>query len=92
MAVRFVTLILIFLGTCNWLGASRTILSSSEAISFLDGKPYYFVGTNYWYGGLLGLEKDKRRGVERLKRELDFLKANGVKNLRLMAGAEGTGR
>ncbi len=56
-----------------------------------DGKPYFFVGTNYWYGGLLGLEKDKKRGIDRLRRELDFLKANGVKNLRLMAGAEGSG-
>lgn len=56
-----------------------------------DGKPYYFVGTNYWYGGLLGLEKDKKRGIDRLRHELDFLKANGVTNLRLMGGAEGTG-
>lgn len=58
---------------------------------FLGGKPYYFVGTNYWYGGLLGLEKDPKRGVGRLRRELDFLKANGVTNLRLLAGAEGSG-
>jgi len=58
---------------------------------YLDGKPYYFVGANYWYGSLLGLEKDKKRGVERLRRELDFLKANGITNLRLMAGAEGSG-
>ncbi|HEY9284187.1 MAG TPA: cellulase family glycosylhydrolase [Pyrinomonadaceae bacterium] len=57
----------------------------------LNGRPYYYVGTNYWYGGLLGLEKDGRRGVERLRRELDFLRANGVTNLRLMAGAEGAG-
>ncbi|HEY8558996.1 MAG TPA: cellulase family glycosylhydrolase [Pyrinomonadaceae bacterium] len=54
-------------------------------------KPYYFIGTNYWYGTLLGLEKDKKRGVERLRKELDFLKAQGVTNLRLMAGAEGAG-
>lgn len=57
----------------------------------VSGKAYYFVGANYWYGGLLGLEKDRKRGIERLKRELDFLRANGVTNLRLMAGAEGTG-
>jgi mannan endo-1,4-beta-mannosidase len=56
-----------------------------------DGKPYYFVGTNYWYGSLIALEKDKKRGVERLRKELDFLKVNGVTNLRLMAGAEGSG-
>jgi mannan endo-1,4-beta-mannosidase len=55
------------------------------------GQPYYFIGTNYWYGGLLGLEKDKKRGAERLRRELDFLKAGGVTNLRVMAGAEGAG-
>jgi mannan endo-1,4-beta-mannosidase len=58
---------------------------------YLNGSPYYYVGANYWYGSLLGLEKDGRRGVERLRKELDFLKANGVANLRLMAGAEGAG-
>lgn len=58
---------------------------------YLNGRPYYYVGTNYWYGSLLGLEKDRKRGVERLRRELDFLKANGVTNLRLLAGAEGSG-
>ena len=58
---------------------------------YLNKKPYYFVGANYWYGGLLGLEKDKKRGLERLRRELDFLKAYGIFNLRLMAGAEGSG-
>jgi mannan endo-1,4-beta-mannosidase len=58
---------------------------------YVKDRPYYFVGTNYWYGGLLGLMKDKRRGAERLRRELDFLKANGVTNLRLLAGAEGSG-
>ena len=57
----------------------------------IGGRPYYFIGANYWYGSLLGLESDKRRGVERLRKELDLLKANGVTNLRLMAGAEGSG-
>jgi mannan endo-1,4-beta-mannosidase len=58
---------------------------------YLNDKPYYYVGTNYWYGSLLGLEQEKSKGVERLRKELDFLKANGVTNLRLMAGAEGSG-
>lgn len=58
---------------------------------FLDGKPYYYIGTNYWYGSVLGLEKDKSRGIERLRKELDFLNAQGIKNLRVMAGAEGLG-
>lgn len=57
----------------------------------VGAKPYYFIGTNYWYGTLLGLEKDKTRGVLRLRKELDFLKKNGVTNLRILAGAEGAG-
>ena len=58
---------------------------------YWDGGPHYYVGANYWYGSLLGLEKDGRQGEGRLRKELDFLKANGVTNLRLMAGAEGAG-
>jgi mannan endo-1,4-beta-mannosidase len=58
---------------------------------YINGEPYYYIGTNYWYGSLLGLEKDQRKGIDRLRKELDFLKANGVTNLRLMAGAEGSG-
>jgi mannan endo-1,4-beta-mannosidase len=71
---------------------SRADFVSVNGTSFaLKGRPYYFVGANYWYGGLLGLIDDRKKGLERLRRELDFLKSNGVTNLRLMAGAEGTG-
>jgi mannan endo-1,4-beta-mannosidase len=58
---------------------------------YADNKPYYFIGTNYWYGSLLGLEKNRKKGIDRLRGELDFLRANGVSNLRIMAGAEGSG-
>ena len=58
---------------------------------YADGVEYTFVGANYWYGSLIGLEKDRKRGIERLRRELDFLKRNGVTNLRLLGGAEGSG-
>ncbi len=57
----------------------------------LDGKPYYYIGTNYWYGSVLPLQKDKARGIERLRKELDFLKSKGVTNLRVLGGAEGVG-
>lgn len=70
---------------------SASFVSVKNHQFYADGKPYYFIGTNYWYGSLLGLEKDKKKGIERLKKELDFLKANGVNNLRIMAGAEGSG-
>ncbi|MBZ4034224.1 beta-mannanase [Flavobacterium sp. 17A] len=50
-----------------------------------DGKPYHFVGTNFWYGMNLAA-KDQ----ERLLRELDRLNHLGVKNLRIMASSEGS--
>jgi mannan endo-1,4-beta-mannosidase len=52
----------------------------------IDGKPYQYIGTNYWYGGLLATNGDA--GKKRLKTELDFLKAHGVTNLRVMVGAK----
>ena len=58
----------------------------------LNGKPWYFSGTNYWYGGLLALNTDEQRGKERLKQELDFLKAQGISSLRVLVGAEGAGQ
>ncbi|GGP02000.1 endo-1,4-beta-mannosidase [Cloacibacterium rupense] len=51
-----------------------------------NNKPYYFIGTNYWYGGMLGTKSGNR---ERLKKELDELKSLGITNLRVMASAEG---
>ena len=57
----------------------------------LNGKPYRYIGTNYWFGTLLGLEKDPKRGEARLKEELDFLKSNSVTNVRIMVGSEGSG-
>jgi mannan endo-1,4-beta-mannosidase len=53
----------------------------------IDGKPYRYIGTNYWYGGLLPTNGEA--GKNRLKTELDFLKQHGVTNLRVMVGAEG---
>jgi mannan endo-1,4-beta-mannosidase len=55
---------------------------------YRQGKPYTYVGANYWYGGLLSAIKGEA-GMQRLKRELDFLKQNGISNLRVLAGAEG---
>ena len=53
----------------------------------LNNEPYYYVGTNYWYGPLLGATEE---GRIRLLKELDHLKANGVINLRVLVGADGS--
>ena len=53
----------------------------------LAGKPYRYIGANYWYGGLLATQG--AAGKARLVKELDFLQAHGIRNLRVMVGAEG---
>lgn len=53
-----------------------------------NGEPYYFVGTNFWYGAILGSEGEGGNR-ERLIKELDFMKANGIDNLRILVGGEG---
>ena len=73
------------------VGQDRRFVSVKGHTFIDNGQPYYFVGTNYWYGSLLGLEKDEKKGIVRLRKELDFLKASGVTNLRLLGGAEGSG-
>jgi mannan endo-1,4-beta-mannosidase len=54
----------------------------------LAGRPYYFVGVNFWQGMNLGVDGpsgDRARLVE----ELDRLQQLGVTNLRVMASSEG---
>ncbi|QYO62342.1 glycoside hydrolase 5 family protein [Leptolyngbya sp. 7M] len=80
----------VLLGTNIFAVTSQFVTRRGDHL-FIGEKPYYFIGTNYWYGSLLGREKDPKRGIERLRKELDFLKKNGVTNLRLMSGSEGSG-
>lgn len=54
----------------------------------INGKPYHYLGTNFWYGLNLG-SKGTAGDRERLIRELDRLKDMGVTNLRVMGGSEG---
>ena len=52
------------------------------------GQPYYFVGTNFWYGAILGSE-GQGGDRERLGRELDLMKEMGIDNLRILVGSDG---
>lgn len=65
-------------------------LISVKGSKFFKGeKPYYFVGTNYWYGPLIAAKNIGDR--ERLIKELDLMKEIGIDNLRILVGAEGAG-
>lgn len=53
-----------------------------------DGKPYYYVGTNFWYGAILGSE-GQGGDRNRLVKELDYMKKIGIDNLRILVGSDG---
>lgn len=52
------------------------------------GVPYYYVGTNFWYGAILGSE-GQGGDRKRLCRELDTMKKMGIDNLRILVGSDG---
>ena len=89
--IKLIVLVPILLLVTGLSGQTTNLVRVQGHKFELKNRPYYFVGTNYWYGSLLGLENDEKRGVRRLRKELDFLKAQGVTNLRLLGGAEGSG-
>jgi len=53
----------------------------------LRSKPYYYVGTNLWFGAYVSAAS-LPGGRARFRRELDRLQALGATNIRLLAGSE----
>lgn len=74
--------------------ASEAADANNQFVTVKDGEfhigdsVYRYVGTNFWYGAILGSEG---RGGDRarLARELDSLKALGMDNLRILVGGDG---
>ena len=54
----------------------------------LNGKEYRYVGTNFWYGAILGSEGQGGNRA-RLCHELDKLHELGLDNLRILVGSDG---
>jgi mannan endo-1,4-beta-mannosidase len=80
---------LLFLFTTAASGGQKNKFIQVQNGHFVrDGKPYYYIGANYWYGAILG-SKGKEGNRQRLVEELDLMKAHGIDNLRILAGAEG---
>ena len=83
------TVLLFLLGACAPKPAEHSFIKVNADGQFVrDGKPYYFVGANFWYGAILGSEGEGGNR-ERLHKELDFLKSIGINNLRVLEGADG---
>jgi len=68
--------------------SAQSFIQVKNGKFYKNGQPYYFLGTNFWYGMNLGnAEAPELRA--RLIRELDHLQSIGIKNLRIMAASEG---
>ena len=82
----------LLLGACVTIAAvscSKPSLVTVQDGQFVrNGKPYTYIGTNFWYGPILASE-GRGGNIERLQLELDALKALGVENLRVLVGAQG---
>lgn len=83
---------LLFICICTKIQAQNKFVKVNGSHFIIEGKPYYYIGTNYWYGGLLALNKNYKKGKKIIRRELNFLKSKGVDNLRVLAGSEGIGQ
>ena len=86
----FVTLALfiLFQGCSSMLiKEDNTFIKVNNTHLELNGRPYYFTGTNFWYGFYLGSQTNPGNR-ERLIRELENLKSIGITNLRILASSE----
>ena len=69
-------------------------VSKSSFVHVSDGRfvsenyPSYYIGTNFWYGAILGSE-GQWGDRARLASELDTLKSLGITNLRVLVGGDG---
>lgn len=88
LSILIIAAILSVLGTsCNNIDSNNVIrVENGQFVK--NGKPYYFIGTNFWYGAILASEGEGG-DRERLEKELDFLNSIGVKNLRILVGSDG---
>lgn len=68
--------------------ASSPFVQRQGASFVLNGQEYRFVGTNFWYGAILGSE-GQGGDRQRLCRELDKLHELGLDNLRILVGSDG---
>jgi len=81
-------LMMLLLFACSRQESADSFITVSDGQFIKNGRPYNYIGTNYWYGASLAADTiggDR----ERLLKELDFLKLHGIDNLRVMVGAEG---
>lgn len=87
-------LLLLFVAAVLTMGCAQKTADKNDFVRVENGhfvragKPYYYVGTNFWYGAILGSE-GQGGNRERLAQELDAMKRMGIDNLRILVGSDG---
>jgi mannan endo-1,4-beta-mannosidase len=87
--IRYFICLLIYILSISNAFAQQHFVKTAGGKFSLHNKPLYYIGTNYWYGGLLG---NTVNGKLRLQKELNFLNKNNVPNIRVIVGIEGSGQ
>ena len=81
-------LLLVLLLVCASTVHAESFVTVENGQFYRNGKSYTFIGTNYWYGAILG-SKGRGGNRARLNRELDEMKRLGINNLRILVGSDG---
>lgn len=82
------TAIMAMTAGCRFCLIKNPYVTSENGKFISNGNTHYYIGTNFWYGPILASDTEAN-DIERLKSELDSLKALGINNLRVLVGAEG---
>jgi len=83
---RYLTLLFAAV-TMSALGQTKFV-TVKDGHFLRNGQPYYYVGTNFWYGAILGSE-GQGGDRQRLAKELDLMAQMGIDNLRILVGSDG---
>lgn len=88
-SINLLLIQLLLFTVCSDQPATNPFVRVAGTRFTIQGKPYYFLGTNLWYGANLGaLTEGGNRA--RLVKELDLLKSLGINNLRVAGASEGS--
>ena len=87
---KIFVLLMMALATCN-ISAKSNFVQVKDGHFVRDGKPYYYVGTNFWYGAILGSEGQGGTGRcrERLREVCLGVDADDVHGLGELGDAGG---
>lgn len=87
----YVCVLLLLLASCHLVPKNQrenNFVQVQNGQFVRKGKPYYFIGTNFWYGAILASEGQGGNRT-RLCSELDSMKSIGIDNLRILVGSDG---